>query len=252
MPYQIVAIDIETAHAPAWAVQFDIEQAISKVSRNKAKAYKTPEKQDEENFRVETEYLLKCEEVRQKVIEKSALSLVAPIACIGIVADCRQFHFSTFVFTDEETLTFLQAGIFPFTFPDMRGMLTGFAWFLNSLCDYNTQFVGHNAWNFDYSRLRLAYLREGLQIPFALSQANKANCYDTMRMFQWFSGEQYTSLEAMCAALEIPFSKSMAGAEVPDAIANKKFMRVTLYNIADTWACYRAYLKMQEINFGII
>lgn len=247
MPFQIVALDIETAHAPARAVQNEVETAVAKVSRNKPKSYKTAEKQAEENERIESEYLQKVEEAKAKVIEKSALSLSAPIACIGVVADGRQFHFSSFKFTDEDTLTLLQAGIFPFTFPDMRGMLLGFAWFCNTLCDINTQYVGHNAWNFDYSRLRLAYLRENLSIPYALSQANKQNCHDTMRMFQWFSGDIFTSLEAMCAALEISFTKSMSGAEVPDAIVNKEFLRVTLYNMADTWACYKAFLKMQEV-----
>lgn len=247
MPFKIVAFDIETAHAPAWAVQHEVETAVNKVTRNKPKPYKTAEKQTEENERIKQEYLAKCEEARQKVIDKSALSLAAPVACTGVVADGKQFHFSTFKFTDEETLTLLQAGIFPFTFLDMRGMLTGFAWFLNSLCDAGTQAAGHNAWNFDYSRLRLAYLREGLPVPFVLSLANKHNCHDTMRMFQWFSGDMFTSLEAMCNALEIPFSKAMSGAEVPDAIANKEYMRVTLYNIADAWACYRAFLKMQGV-----
>lgn len=247
MPFKVVALDIETAHATAWAVQHDIEQAVSKVTRNKAKAFKTPEKQAEENERIEQEYLAKCEEAKAKVIEKSALSLAAPIACIGVVTDGKQFHFSSFEFSDGEILTLLQAGIYPFTFPDMRGMLNGFAWFLNTLCDASTQYVGHNSWNFDFSRLRLAYLREDLSIPPALVPANKQNCHDTMRMFQWFSGDMFTSLEAMCNALEIPFSKAMSGAEVPDAIANKEYLRVTLYNMPDAWACYRAFLKMQGV-----
>jgi hypothetical protein len=242
--FQIIGLDIETAHAETWAVQPEIDAAVSKVSRNKPKAYKTPEKQQEENERIEFEYIEKCEEAKRKVIEKSALSLAAPIACIGFVADGRQFHFSTFEFSDEEFLILLQTGVMPFTFESQPEMLQGFSWWLNAYCGFDTQYVGHNAWNFDYSRLRLAYLKSGLPIPIALSKENKHNCHDTMRMFSWFSGEQYTSLEIMCAALEIPFTKTMNGAEVPDAVANKEFMRVTLYNMADAWACYRAFIKM--------
>jgi len=244
--FQIVGLDIETAHAETWAVQPEIDAALAKVFRNKAKVYKTPEKQREENERIEQEYLEKCQEVKQKVIEKSALSLAAPISCIGIVADGRQFHFSTFDFSDEELLTLIQAGIMPFTFESQPEMLQGFSWWLNTYCDFDTQYVGHNAWNFDYSRLRLAYLKAGLTIPYALSKDNRENQFDTMRMFSWFSGEQYTytSLELMCAALEIPFTKTMHGSEVPDAVANKEYLRVTLYNMADTWACYKAFLKM--------
>jgi len=240
--FQIVGLDIETAHAETWAVQTEIDHAVSKVSRNKPKAYKTPEKQQEENVRIETEYIEKCEETRRKIIEKSALSLAAPIVCIGVVADGKQFHFSTFGFSEQEIYTLLQAGILPFTFKSQPEMLQGFSWFLNAFCDSQTRLAGHNAWNFDYSRLRLAFLKAGLTIPYALS--NRENQFDTMRMFSWFSGEQYTSLELMCAALEIPFTKTMHGSEVPDAVANKEYLRVTLYNMADTWACYKAFLKM--------
>lgn len=247
MPFKIVAFDIETAHAPAWAVQHEVESAVAKVTRNKPKPYKTAEKQAEEQERIEREYVEKCEETRAKVIEKSALSLAAPIACIGVVADCQQFHFSTFEFTEEETLTLLQVGILPFTFPDIRGMLTGFAWFTNTYCSIDTAYVGHNSWFFDFPMLRLAYLREGFGIPFALSKENKHNGYDTEQMFNWFSVKQNASLVDMCAALNIPFTKSMSGAEVPDAIANKEYLRVTLYNMPDAWACYRAFLKMQGV-----
>ena len=234
----------ETSHAPAWAIQPEVEAAVKKVKRNKAKEYKTEAKQQEENERIEQEYEAKKEDAARKVVEKSALSLVAPISCIGVVADGKQFHFSTFEFTPEEELDLLQSGIFAFTFPDMKGMLQGFAWFCNTLCDDQTKFVGHNSWAFDFPRIRLPYKRFGIEMPPAFEKSNKHNMFDTMHMFEFFSGGYFKGLESVCSAFDIPFNKFMSGAEVPDATANKEFMRVTLYNMADVWACYKAFFKI--------
>lgn len=107
-------------------------------------------------------------------------------------------------------------------FADERALLIALRNFLERQTDEGTLLVGHNLRGFDLPRLRLAYLRAGLQLPGLLASPD-VRVFDTMREFaRHFSveREEFVSLAAVLEKLGMPNHKEvMDGSQIGELLA---------------------------------
>ena len=103
---------------------------------------------------------------------------------------------------------------------DEKDLLTDFASMLNRY--YNTpdsQLCAHNGKEFDFPYIARRMLINGIQIPRILQVAGKkpweTQFIDTMELWKFGDYKNYTSLELLCAILNIPTPKDdINGSEV--------------------------------------
>lgn len=103
---------------------------------------------------------------------------------------------------------------------DEKALLTDFASMLNRY--YNTpdaQLCAHNGKEFDFPYIARRMLINGIQIPKILQVAGKkpweTQFIDTMELWKFGDYKNYTSLELLCAILNIPTPKDdINGSEV--------------------------------------
>ena len=103
---------------------------------------------------------------------------------------------------------------------DERAMLNDFADMLNR--HYNApdaQLCAHNGKEFDFPYIARRMLVNGIQIPKILQVAGKkpweTNFIDTMELWKFGDYKNYTSLDLLCAILDIPTPKDdINGSEV--------------------------------------
>ncbi len=103
---------------------------------------------------------------------------------------------------------------------DEKGLLCDFANMLNRY--YNapdTLLCAHNGKEFDFPYIARRMLVNGIQIPKILQVAGKkpweTNFLDTMEFWKFGDYKNYTSLELLCAILDIPTPKNdINGSEV--------------------------------------
>jgi len=103
---------------------------------------------------------------------------------------------------------------------DEKALLKGFATMLDRY--YNTpdsQLCAHNGKEFDFPYIARRMLVNGIQIPRILQVAGKkpweTNFLDTMEFWKFGDYKSYTSLELLCAILDIPTPKDdINGSEV--------------------------------------
>ncbi len=240
--FRAVTIDIETRHAPSWRVK----QAQAKILRDDPhRGLKDPVKVKANLDKIEADYLKKLVRIKKD----SALLNSAPIACIGIVADGLLLHFSTFSFSDREKVRLEKEGILFQTFADEKGMMEGFASFLDSFCDYESLLIGFNSCKFDFPKLRLACSRNKVKRPILLKAVNKSLTVDLMKKFTDLyncenTHEKYISLPAVCGELGIPYQKGVEGKDIPDAIEAGKGFDVTMACMHDAIETHQIFLKL--------
>ena len=103
---------------------------------------------------------------------------------------------------------------------DEKALLTDFADMLNRF--YNTsdaQLCAHNGKEFDFPYIARRMLVNSIQIPRILQVAGKkpweTNFIDTMELWKFGDYKSYTSLDLLCAILDIPTPKDdINGSEV--------------------------------------
>ena len=220
-PFKRVALDIETASCDETALEF--ERSLVKAAGN----IKDPEKKARN-----------IEDKQNGIEEKNGLLDSNPIGCIGVEADGELHHFSTFEFTPEEYAKFSRADIRIVTGTDETELLKKFRRFCVLNCDDTTQIVTFNGESFDLPRLRHAFARNAVAMPEIIKPYSRNWHVDLMleygRKFTVNSAlKRFVSMETACKFFRIPFVKEMSGREVPQAIANKEFFRVTRYNLKD-------------------
>lgn len=106
-------------------------------------------------------------------------------------------------------------------FATAREMLVALRTGLDSLVAEGTTIVGHNILGFDLPKLRWAYLKAGLRMPYALA-ADSQPVFDTMRQY----GRRFSQVEKPFVALAdlleefgIPSHKSeLDGSKVPGMV----------------------------------
>lgn len=103
---------------------------------------------------------------------------------------------------------------------DEKALLTDFATMLNRYYDYpEAQLCAHNGKEFDFPYIARRMLINGIIIPRVLQVAGKkpweTNFIDTMEMWKFGDYKTYTSLDLLCAILDIPTPKDdINGSEV--------------------------------------
>ena len=103
---------------------------------------------------------------------------------------------------------------------DEKALLDDFAYMLNRYYDYpDAQLCAHNGKEFDFPYIARRMLINGIQIPKVLQVAGKkpweTNFIDTMELWKFGDFKNYTSLDLLCAILDIPTPKDdINGSEV--------------------------------------
>ena len=103
---------------------------------------------------------------------------------------------------------------------DEKSLLTEFADMLNRYYDHpEDQLCAHNGKEFDFPFIARRMLINGIKIPRILQVAGKkpweTNFIDTMEMWKFGDRKSFTSLDLLCAILDIPTPKDdINGSEV--------------------------------------
>lgn len=103
---------------------------------------------------------------------------------------------------------------------DEKALLTDFADMLNKHYDSPyAQLCAHNGKEFDFPYIARRMMINGIQIPRVLQVAGKkpweTNFIDTMELWKFGDYKNYTSLDLLCAILDIPTPKDdINGSEV--------------------------------------
>jgi DNA polymerase III epsilon subunit-like protein len=125
-------------------------------------------------------------------------------------------------------------------------MLKGFRSLLAVWCDERTLLVGHNIRAFDLPRLRLAFLRAGLQLPPALGQ-DQPN-FDSMPAFcRAFSVErsEMIGLPEVLDKLGLPNHKRIVdGGQIDELIAKREHETILRYAALDVQAEAEVFLRL--------
>lgn len=199
-----LAIDIETANGRPEEVERHLRLHWSPASN-----YKSPEA-------IGNAYLRQKEE-REK---KRALLDSSPIVVVSIQtpAGLHALH----CLRAEPPATHAPTGGVTQGFATAREMLLALRNGLDAMAAPETCLVGHNIQFFDLPRLRWAYLRAGLRMPWVLADKNQP-VFDSMRQFGRMFSQVDKPFIALADVLEefgLPNHKAeMDGARVPEMVA---------------------------------
>jgi len=225
IPY--IVIDIETA--PAEQKHIDALMADWNPPGN----IKDPEK-------IEARRL----EAEQKAKGKASLLDAAPIIVIGFTH--RQSFEPSFFDSFGPGNTELN-------------MLESFSNHLSPNTGAGTELVGHNIQAFDLPKLRLAYLRNGLELPSILrvNPGRFQPCFDTMRMFRYWSTEnydnRYVSLETVCRTLGVPHNDGgISGKDVAGCYEHGEYQKILKHAEADVITTLAVYRAMMGVGYAIL
>lgn len=131
-------------------------------------------------------------------------------------------------------------------FTDEKAMLAYFRPLLLGLCDDGTELVGHNIRAFDLPRLRLAFLRAGLQLVCVLGP-NQPH-FDTMKEFcRAFSIErsEMIGLPEVLDKLGLPNHKELVdGSQIDELIAKGEYETILRYAALDVQAESEVFLRL--------
>lgn len=133
-------------------------------------------------------------------------------------------------------------------FASERVMLESLRSFMATRAGEQTTLVGHNIGHFDLPRLRLAFLRNGLQLPPLLADPDQP-VFDTMREFcRRFSADNETGRIALADVLSkigLPNHKTVAaGGDVPALFAAGQFDSITRYALLDVMTEAEVFLRL--------
>jgi DNA polymerase III epsilon subunit-like protein len=131
-------------------------------------------------------------------------------------------------------------------FADEASLLTALREFLNSRGGPDTILAGHNVAGFDLPRLRLAFLRYGLQLPAVL--ADEQPTFDTLKVFArrfYGDGAAFLGLGEVCELVGIPNHKGVCnGADVPALVAAGRVDELVTYNFVDAVLQAELFLRL--------
>lgn len=220
-----VCLDIETDAPPESEIQREL--ALWKPSGN-ARKEETIEKQ-----RAEAE---------TKIRERGALLDSAPVACIALITALGNPWVLHTLKPSRQPANCLESG-----FESEREMLVQLRAALNSQCTPDTTLIGFNLIGFDLPKLRFAFVRNSLKLPFCLSpQADQPTC-DVMRLWRAYTTKDgpffsLTEVAQRLGLLDGP--KAMSGAEVPRAIAEGRHAEILEYCADDARMTAAAWQRL--------
>lgn len=165
---------------------------------------------------------------------KAGLTDSAPIFCIGVKTPQMLAVFSWGRLNKEEEALLMSQGILGVSAVNEIDMLLAFGMFLNTLPE-NVRLITSNGEKFDLPHLRFRYARHDLCVPDQLDWHHT----DLMVKFCKFSTRRFNgeapffSVEEMAEKLQIPFKKTIKGAQVPEFVRDGRHCEVILYNALD-------------------
>lgn len=161
-------------------------------------------------------------EMREKKLEKRALLDSSPVVIVTVQTPTAGLH-GLHCLGATPAATHAGTGGLVQGFATAREMLIALRTGLDSLTAEGTVIAGHNIIGFDLPKLRWAYLKAGLRMPYALAPSASQPVFDSMRQY----GKHFSQVEkpfiALADLLEefgIPSHKSeLDGSKVPGMVA---------------------------------
>jgi len=226
--YRTFSIDIETMDLDERDIEF--EAKFLKAHPNT----KDPEKIEKQ-----------LEEKAKKLETKGALTDTCKIASIGIhVPGELPIVLHTFKFEEDLTATY---SIDNMACSSEKDMLLTFYQIMSISCDEETEIIVAGR-DFDLPKIRLACVRNRVQIPPAIFPGAGNRVYDVL-----FHGAKYflagsrfsVSLDELSQRLGVDTGdKAISGAEVPKMIREEEFEQVIIYNGLDAYKNTECYNMM--------
>lgn len=176
--------------------------------------------------------------------EKLALLDTAPIVCVSLKSE-----------TELRCLHCLQAeepreirGGLVEGFASQRDMLVVLRNLLDARCFDETVLVGHNILGFDLRRLRWAFVKHGVRMPYVL-RGTEQPAFDTMvqygRLFSMGDKSMFVSLSDLLDEFGLANHKAdIDGSMVPDLVREKRFDELLEYAVLDVVAETELFLRM--------
>ena len=125
-------------------------------------------------------------------------------------------------------------------------MLAALRTLLDATCAPDTTLVGHNIRGFDLPKMRMAYLRHGMNLPRVL--AGRQPEYDTMREWGFsFSAtkDPFVSVADVLEILGVEHHKHLVdGSQVEQLLADGKHDTIINYNLLDVIAEHDLFERM--------
>lgn len=231
MPYATLALDIETAGGRPEDAERDMRTNWSPSPNWKAET-------------IGNRYL----EMLEKKKERLALidgSAVISDALIGVDSTGARSIGCFHSLYSHEPKRVEAADVFGFV--SERDALYAKRTMLDANCDPDTCLVGHNIIEFDLPKLRMAYLRHGLQLPHVLASQYQP-VFDTMR--EWgkrFSATRnpFISVADVLEVLGIESHKSLVdGSQVEQLYKDGRHDTIIKYNLLDVIVEHDLFLRM--------
>lgn len=194
----------------------------------------------------------KRQEAAAKIKEKSALLDAAPILCVAINTPLQKI-----IFNGMDDKQHSIEGWRVESFGDEHQMLLGLREWLDTEADPYTTLVGHNLRGFDLPKMRIAYLRNRLRLPFTLSISNDEQHQPTADTMQLYSrkfavesnGQPFVSLDKMAAAFGLPRPKSsISGSDVPAMHERGEHLPILTYCAIDAATTAAAWELMTSTS----
>jgi hypothetical protein len=222
-----ISIDIETKNLTNEQVDFE-----SKF----LKAHPSTKDEAKKQAQIETK--------KRELSTRGALTNSCEIASIAIHSDRgRAVVFHTL---DEVDLT--DYNMNGCKYDTEREMLSAFSSLLDECCDDETEIVVANGKGFDFPKIRLACVRNRVQLPEVLMPGAVNKIYDVTYIAckYFFVGNQmFMSLDELCTRLGVRTGeKAVSGAEVPAMIERGEHTEVLVYNGLDAIKTTECYLLM--------
>lgn len=179
--------------------------------------------------------------------KKAKLALLdsAPIVCVSLKSDDELRCLHCLEAGEPRQI----AGGLVEGFATMREMLAALRALLDARCTPETLLVGHNILGFDLRKLRWAYVKHGLRMPFVL-QGTDQPVFDTMLKYASLftvGGERglFVSLDDLLIDFGIASHKGeIDGSQVPGLVAAKRYDDLVQYALLDVLAEAELFLRM--------
>jgi hypothetical protein len=229
-----LCFDIETGNAP----KADIEAALE--------GWKPPG-----NIKDKAKIEERRAEAEEKIKDRGALLDSSPILCVGMINGTNGLMISGMPGSAELNGWECRQE------NTEKGMLMRLRHILDEKTGPETILVGHNIRGFDLPKLRNAYIRHRMALPFIFKHSMRGEqaavqIADTMQMFKSFSMENrdnmFIGLETVCKGLGIPRPKQViSGADCPRLFEEGEFAQILTYCAVDVAATSRAFALMSGL-----
>lgn len=190
----------------------------------------------------------------EKFRSKAALLDAAPVAMVGLMFDEETYLLHGLKTAKAKWFGRRENRVAIEGFKNEAALMRAVSNLLGKKTSAESMGVGHNIYGFDLPKMRLATVRNGIDLPEALrvklvEDDDRQRMLDTMKHFcRYFArnGELFIKQETMLERLGLdPMLKGVAtGADVPGLLAAGKITEVATKLLADLVGVRQAFLRM--------